>query len=165
MTQARRGSPTPVLGPWALGDMLALSICTAVGMLLIGAAWDRTNGLVAVRDQVPWLNVGISGVVIIAAGNTVWFLRGRRAVGQRRSRILPIADMRARVCGACAEASLLASQQPDKAAAPGSDLVAARTMTHYHRPDCAFAVGKAVRAANRSTHERAGRRPCGICCP
>jgi hypothetical protein len=171
MTQARRRSPTPVLGPWALADMVALSINTAVGMLLIGVAWDRTSGLVGVRDQVPWLNVAIGGVVIIAAGNTAWFLRGRRAVGQRRSGTLPTARGGMRVRGACAQASVVPSQYLDQAAESGTDFVAARTifvaariMTHYHRPECAFAVGKTVTGADRSTHERAGRRPCGICC-
>jgi hypothetical protein len=128
MTQARRRSPTPVLGPWALADIVALSINTAVGMLLIGVAWDRTSGLVGVRDQVPWLNVAIGGVVIIAAGNTAWFLRGRRAVGQRRSGTLPTARGGMRVRGACAQASVVPSQYLDQAAESGTDFVAARTI-------------------------------------
>src|SRR5947199_77054 len=44
-------------------------------------------------------------------------------------------------------------------------LVAAPNMTRYHRRACPLAAGKTVRPATRAAHERAGRRPCGVCQP
>ena len=124
-----------------------------LGVFLIGAAWWGVSGTAALDAQVGWANVGVLGVVAAGAGNVNWLLSGRRAVGERRRRLL--ADV---------------VETPVVANAPGvegdgSALVAAEEMTRFHRAGCALAVGKATSAATRAEHDREGRRPCGVCRP
>jgi hypothetical protein len=36
-------------------------------------------------------------------------------------------------------------------------------MTRFHEAGCSLVAGKQTSPASRAEHERAGRRPCGLC--
>jgi len=150
------------LRPWTGNDLVAWSLTTALGLGLVVVGWHGTSGAVEVRHQVPWLDVGVAGVVLLGAGNAGWILRGRRAVGARRARLLPLEPGAVAAAAPVAAASETAVVAPDPS---GARLVSTAAMTRYHRPDCELVVAKAAVAATRDEHVAAGRRACGVCQP
>jgi hypothetical protein len=138
--------------PWKVGDLLVVYATTAIGIVLVLAAWFQASGEVHLNDQVGWATVGSAGVIVLGAGNLAWLLAGRRSVGALRRAVLAAAP----VAGAEPAEAVLA--MPDA-------LVAARTMTRFHRPDCILVAGKSVQAHSLDTHRRRGRRPCDVCAP
>jgi hypothetical protein len=142
--------------PWRFGDAFGLALGNATGLAAIVAASVGASHEAAVRDQIPWVNLGLVGLVVTSAANGGWLLAGRRACGRLRYRLLP-AEAGAPWPGAPAAQVT--------AARPTATLVAAPAMTWYHRPDCQMVEDKDVIAARRADHEAAGRRPCGVCRP
>ena len=130
-------------------DLLALYATTFVGVLLVFLAWYEVSASTRLSSQVRWTNVGVSGVIVLGAGNLFWLLRGRRANGQLKRLLVPLVpapDARLREAAAVR-------------------LVAGRDMTRFHRADCALVTGKPVTAASEAAHHRARRQPCGVCLP
>ena len=149
-------SSTRTLPPWRLPELLFLYVTTAVGAVVLAVGWWGTSGTAKLTHQIPWLCLAAGGLIVLGAGNSLWLLLGRRAVADRRRVLLAAFD------------ALPVPAGPD--AVPATDgagprPVAATGMGHYHRPDCQLVAGKAVRAATPATHEKAGRRPCGMCRP
>lgn len=148
MSEPARGATSV---PWRLGDLLVLYATTAIGVVLVLSAWYAASDELTLADQTGWLTVGTAGVVVLGAGNLAWLLAGWRAVTLERRRV-------------CA----LVPATPAAPAAPAEvvgELVAARSMTRFHRPDCALVAGKRVRHYALATHEARGRRPCDVCQP
>jgi hypothetical protein len=88
-----------------------------------------------------------------------WLLDGHRAVVELRTAVLPHPQTVAPGVAVAAELAPLGGSAPEP-------LVALDGMRRYHRPGCPLLAGKATTtAASRSGHERAGRRPCGVCEP
>lgn len=123
-----------------------------VGAVLLLVSWWGASGTTRLRDQVTWVNVGVAGLIVSGTGIALWLLHGYRAVGERQRLLL---------------AGLETAPPPDTATTGEGDaaLVSGRGMTRYHRTDCPLVAGKPVRRAARHVHERAGRRPCGMCMP
>ena len=140
--------------PWRVGDLLLLYATTTTGCVLVLASWFAVAGEVHLNDQVPWLNAGVAGVIVLGAGNLAWLLAGRRSIGALRRALL----------SSVAAGEAPAASAPVAAASPGR-LVAGRAMTRFHRPDCLLVTGKPVRALSLETHEKRGRRPCDVCRP
>jgi len=139
--------------PWSLAGVVAIYVTTGLGLALVAASWWGTSGTVVVHDELPWLQVGIVGLVVLGTGNGVWLLAGRRAVGQRRR--LLVADV-----------DVDSLPRPGVAVTAEHPLpVAATGMRRFHRPECPLALGKPVVAATPDEHLEAGRAPCGICRP
>ena len=138
--------------PWRVGDLLLLYATTTTGCVLVLASWFAVAGEVRLNDQVPWLNAGVAGVIVLGAGNLAWLLAGRRSIGAlRRALLTSIGDD---------------APTPTPVGTPADDrLVAGRAMTRFHRPDCLLVTGKPVRALSLETHEKRGRRPCDVCRP
>ena len=141
-----------VSGPWRLGDAMSLATLNAVGIALVLTGWLMAGGRLLLHDQVPGANVAIAGIIVAGVGNAVWLLTGRRAVGLRRNVVGAAIEQRYR-------------SRPRRAAAATPNLVAAKAMTRYHRPDCVFVAERRVTANKRETHEARGRTPCGVCRP
>jgi hypothetical protein len=144
---------TPV--PWRLPNLLLLTTTTTVGLLLVLVAWAGASGSVQIDTQVRWVNVGTAGVIVLGCGNVLWFLSGRRAVGELRR--LVTSRLRPAVHG---HADSVAAD-----AAPAGVLVATQKMSRYHLAACPLAAGKAAVPATEAAHRAAGRRPCGVCLP
>ena len=136
---------------WRRADLLLLFGALGAGLLLIAVGYWGVSGTRVFDDQVSSARLAAIGVLLAQAGIVRSVIAGRRALGRRLQSTLrqPTA----------APATVGAGPQP--AAAP----VAAGDMTRYHRPGCAFVAGKAILAGSAAEHERAGRRPCGMCHP
>lgn len=141
--------------PWRLGDLLGLWLAFSLGALALLVSWWGASGTALLTRQYAWTDLGIAGAVVIACGNGLWILTGRRAVGERRRRVL---DAYAGLSSP--DATTLAPVEQE-----ANGLVASPGMRRYHRPGCQLVSGKAVAAAPIDVHERHGRRPCGICQP
>ncbi|MBW8826039.1 MAG: hypothetical protein JF603_06795 [Acidobacteria bacterium] len=145
---------------WLPGDVALLSSLNLVAAaLLVAAAWATT----ATDDlslRVAWVNLGVVGLLVAGAGNVLWLLAGRRAIGERRAELLVAPSEVGADDDATAPTRALATM-----AAPPDRLVSVARATLFHRDDCPLVQGKPVTAGIRSRHERAGRRPCGVCLP
>ena len=135
--------------PWSAKQRLTLVVLLALGAIGLIAGYTGTSGTLRVSRQVVWLNVAAAALLVSGAGVVLFLTAGRREIGQRRF-------------------GLFGNVVEDETATlPGSrsaaDLVAAASMTLYHRADCPFVEGKSVAVATAAAHEQAGRRPCGVC--
>jgi hypothetical protein len=137
--------------PWVVPDLFRWFGLLGLSAGALCVAWWCSSGTAQVHSLVTWVNVGVVAVVVGGLGNVTWLLQGRRAVTARQ-RELAGAMAAARPAGAAASA------YPDddvRVSVPGT--------TRHHRPGCVAVAGKQVERATRSAHERAGRRPCGLC--
>ncbi|GAA0612171.1 hypothetical protein GCM10009547_12750 [Sporichthya brevicatena] len=126
---------------------------TAVSVMAIGGVvwfvgWWEVSDRPTMESQISALNVAVLGMLVIGAGQALWFLRGRRAVHDRRRRLLG-AD-------AAPRQATIAVAEEDRFA--GSE-------RFYHRLDCAMVDERNWSPSPRAAHERAGRTPCGVCAP
>ena len=80
-------STTP--GPWPARGLVILVGSNAVAAVMLVVAWAGAADTPALRDQLGWLNLAVLAGVLSAATDASWLLAGRRAVGQRRRRLLP----------------------------------------------------------------------------
>jgi hypothetical protein len=139
--------------PWTGRQRLVLIVPLVVGVIGLIAGYAGTSETIRLSHQVVWVNVAGAALLVSGAGIILFLTAGRRAIGQRRLGLF----------GNVAESK--ASTDPSSATSAG-DLVAAPTMTKYHRADCSFVAGKpGVVVASAAGHEQAGRRPCGVCLP
>lgn len=144
--------------PWGDGDILGLCAASAVGLVAIVGAWYGISGSASPASQTGWLNAAMAGVVVSALGNCVWILRGRRAVGERRARLVALHE---------------GESGPD--AVPMTSWEDTRTMTvplmdtdrvraggqrRIHSADCPLVAGKNVAPALLGDGA-----PCGVCAP
>lgn len=137
--------------PWRYGDLLALLGVGIAGLALVGLAFYSSNRTDDLASQVRWVNVGVVGVLLLGVGNLLWLITGRRVVGELRRVVV------ARV------AALASAGTSDTPAVRDESFVSSRSMTKYHLRSCPLVRGKAVRASSLATHDRRGRRPCGVC--
>lgn len=140
--------------PWSRRDFVRLAVLVALGAVVCALAWNGTSTRSRLEDQTAWIALGVAGLLVAAAAQFVWVVRGRRAVAGY---------------GAQVQASV-ASLVQDRIAAPsssgsGAGFVAAEGMAHFHRSECPIAAGRPWLPEPRRAHEAAGRTPCGICAP
>lgn len=138
--------------PWRHGDALSLLTLNAVGLVLVLTGWYVAAGRLLLHDQVAGANIAVAGIIVAGAGNAVWLVAGRRALGLRRRTVARVVERRYR-------------DRPRPVTEATATLVAAKGMTRYHRADCVFAAGRPVVARRRQTHEAQGRTPCEVCRP
>jgi hypothetical protein len=136
--------------PWTAADAVRSTAVLAGGAVLLGVAWFGAATKKAVEGQVGYGVAGVIGVCIMFAGGVLWLMSGRRSVGVRVRRLLG-EPPRAR-----------AGLEPTP---PAGGLVAGDGVAHFHRTTCPMAQGRPWPVSAREHHERAGRRPCGICRP
>lgn len=139
--------------PWVVPDLFrwfGLLLLSATGLVV---AWWGVSGTARAGAQVAWVNVGVAALILGGLGNMTWLLQGRRALAIRRRALL--AEISTRADSPLAYPTDLTSMPAAR--------VAVRGTIHHHRPDCAAVVGKKVQQMSLAAHERAGRRPCGLC--
>jgi hypothetical protein len=127
----------------------------SVGLLVVFIAWWGTSGEATADDQFRWLGLGVAGMILCLVVSAVWVFSGMRAVGSRIEVALPHA----------AETVRPALELRAVERATDDVLVAGAGMRYYHRRSCRLAQGKPVRAGDRASHLKDGRRPCGVCRP
>jgi hypothetical protein len=151
MSAARSVGVTP--SPWTTMQRLLLAVLLAVGVVGLIAGYTGTSGTLRVSRQVGWVNVAGAALLVSGAGVVLFLTAGRREIGRRRLSLF-----------GGAEGAVVAVETASALSA--ADLVSAPTMTKYHRADCPFVTGKPGLAGGTAVaHEKAGRRPCGVCLP
>jgi hypothetical protein len=142
--------------PWRVADVMRFYVTTLLAVMVIAIAWWAASGTANVSTQSAWTAVAIGGLIIAGTGNVFWLLAGRTIVAVRRRQLVGFPETTPRAVA------------PEAVAPPLADtgkLVATKSMTRYHRPDCPLAVGKDARVATLEAHQKKGRRPCGVCNP
>lgn len=135
--------------PWVVPDLFRWFGLLGLSAAGLCVAWWCASGTTTVHSLVTWINVGVVAVVVGGLGNVTWLLQGRRAVTARQRELAAVL--------AATRATAPVGLYPDdvRVAVPGT--------TRHHRPGCPAVAGKAVDRAALAVHERAGRRPCGLC--
>jgi hypothetical protein len=120
--------------------------------------WYLASGEIKYSRQIGPANLAVAGLLVAGAGHVAYLMRGRRAVGERRRRLLGDPTLAPAGRAAATPAAL----HLDGAA---SETTAGDGMMRYHRKGCPLAAGRnwAVRSAEEQ--EAAGRIPCGACRP
>lgn len=134
---------------WRDGDIITLAVTTTIGLFTLIGAWFGASGSGSVPQQTLWLNLGVAGFTVFAAGNALWLLRGRRAVGDRRAALVWL------------------DTDEDEQPAP-LPAVAARSgqtvhipgASRAHRADCPLVARKQVEPTDSGEFT-----PCGVCSP
>ncbi|MPY81559.1 MAG: hypothetical protein GEV04_24940 [Actinophytocola sp.] len=126
------------------------------GLVAIAASWFFSSGSASTGIQALWLNIGVAGAVIAGIGNCVWLLRGRRAVGQRRTELISLG--RDRDFGSSA-GTVPTPDVTDTLSMP-LGVVRAAGMHKIHRQDCPLLAGKRFEPVDLRDGE-----PCGVCEP
>jgi len=143
---------------WArLGGQLGLG-CIAVGLLIIGLAWNGAASVDFVSGQIPYLlsggALGIGFITLGAAMIIVQNSRHDRALVEAQLKELNTAI--ARLANAVGGGG--AGGQNG-----GPTVVLGRSS--YHRPECRLARGKDLPKATVEAAEADGLSPCRICTP
>ncbi len=152
-----KGSPVP----WKVSDAAIFAVCTFVGLSLVLFAWYGASGSDRSSTQVECVDAAVAGALVATAGNVLWILSGRRAVGLRTARQTERLE-RFMELEPAAEAGLAASTREKPVI---DSLVAAKNLTVYHRPDCPLVDGRHVRRFNPSSSRSPAKEPCGVCLP
>lgn len=125
------------------------------GVLALLVGWIQVSASTQVDEQVSWSALSLIGAVLVCAGAGLAATSGERVFLLHLHRLAAVVDARG--------SGSTTSTGTAGPGVSGDQLVATATMSRYHRPDCPLAAGKAVAADSRAAHERAGRRPCGVC--
>jgi hypothetical protein len=144
----------PPVALWRRADLVVLAGAVGAGLILLGVGYWGVSGTRVFDDQVGAARLAAAGVLVAQAGFVWSVTRGRRALGCRLRSALPART-----------GDVAAPSGPSTGGTRSAGPLATADMTRYHRDDCAFVVGKAAGAAPVAEHERAGRRPCGVCRP
>ena len=137
--------------PWSRRNVTGFAVTAALGATLLGASYLGVSSEVQLKDQVPFLDLGIAGLLVATAGGVGRLAAGMKAVRLRKAAVVALVKWR------------FDSVETTGQAGPSNDFVAAARMTRYHRPNCSLVGGKDVSAATLADHAAAGRRPCGVC--
>lgn len=129
--------------PWSLGDARTTFFTAVGGLGVVLVGWWEASGTGRASHQTGWIVTAVVGVLILGAGNALWLLAGRRAVGVRRSRLVQVLE--AHPDGA----DILAEVDPTLVTVPGT--------ARRHRVTCMLVHGKRTVAASDQLD------PCEIC--
>jgi hypothetical protein len=145
---------------WVGGTLLP------IGTVLVLLGWYGASHTVLLFEQIPYLiSGGLLGLALVIAGGFVYFaywltllVRESRA---GRAELVAVLGRVERLL----EDNALAAPAPRRsgASAPSGRLVATKTGTMLHRPDCVAVDGKdGLREVTESTP---GMSPCKLCDP
>jgi hypothetical protein len=143
---------TPATPSWATGQSVVYLVQAAAFCLLAGSWWAISDTGTLER-QVNLLLPAVAALCVCLTACLGWVFVGRRRIALRRAQLA--VQVAARFPGPST-----ASDGARRAV-----LVAADSMTRYHRPGCQLVRGKDVRPDTRPAHEQAARRACGLCRP
>jgi hypothetical protein len=160
--QPATARPTVV---WRVEDLLRWAITVGLGGVAVAVAWYVCAGESTFSQQIGPADAAVAGLLLAGIGNAAWLLKGRRAIGERRRLLLPDVTVDPGVRRVVAVPVRVDDPWPssvDDTALP----VAGEGMERFHRPGCALTRGRSgFVEMTRHEHERAGRRPCGVCRP
>lgn len=146
--------------PWGVEAgvrSVVMTVGCGVGLIVV---WWGVAGRGVLADQVGWLTAGIAVLVVSLYALASVVIRGRRAVGERRARL--ISD------GLLDLVPLLADRPEalDDFASAGvavSDVVILVGVGLFHQAGCPMVAGRDVNVMSRSEAVAGGLEACGIC--
>jgi hypothetical protein len=138
--------------PWDRRHLIGFTVSTALGAGLLGASYLGVSAEVHLKDQVPFLDLGIAGLLVGTIGGVRWLAAVLKSVRIRKAAAVALVRWRFVPAGTAG-------------LGPTEGLVTAARMTRYHRAGCPLVAGKELTAATVAEHSTAGRRPCGVCTP
>jgi len=145
---------------WArLGGQLGLG-CIAVGLLVIGLAWNGAASVDFVSGQVPYLlSGGAIGIGLIVLGSAMVIVQN-----SRHDRSLIEAQLKELNTAIARLANAVGGGGPGgHNGGGGPQVVMGRSS--YHRPDCRLAQGKDLPVSTIEAAEAEGLSACRICTP
>jgi len=150
MTRPAPSQPGRQPYPWVVPDLFRWFALLGLSLVGTAVAWWCASGTATFNSQLTWLNVGVAAVIVGGLGNMTWLLQGRRALALRRRDVM-------------AAVEAMSSTTPSVAVVDDDVRLTVPGTTRYHRASCAAIAGKKAKAMSVAKHERAGRRPCGLC--
>ena len=138
---------------WDDRDIIRMTVTSGLGLAAIVGAWFGASGTTAVGRQAIWLEVATVGFAVSAAGWSLWLLRGRRAIGEKKAALIALTPTET-------EEPSTPRRSPRPAATMPLDLVRAPGMARVHHPECPLVAGKTVEPAAPGDGE-----PCQVCAP
>lgn len=131
--------------------------------MLYAVAWYLASGQAHSAAQMGPVNLAVAGLVVFGVANTMWLMRGHRAV-RTRARASAVGTALPDPLNRIAGLSSAGSNPGVVLDAPEPVLVAGAGV-HYHRRECPMIQGRDWSPHARHAHEATGKRPCGICRP
>ena len=138
--------------PWGRRDTTLFAVLSTIGAVLLSAAWFGSGDGQTINGQVVWIDLAVVGLLAGTLGGALWLVTGLRAVRLRKAAVEARLAVRAGVTDVAGPQASVAGT-----------FVANARMTRYHDAGCSLVAGKQTSPASRPEHERAGRRPCGMC--
>ena len=147
--------------PWGIESgvrSILLTLASGFGLII---TWYGVSGRGVFQDQIPWLSAGIVILMVSLFGQGTLIVRGRRALGERRSQLLAdsLASVeiapRAMTGGSLDTRSFAISDIERVVVVDGLNL--------FHRAGCPMLSGRATTTLTRHAARAAGLDPCGIC--
>ncbi|MGQ0631369.1 MAG: hypothetical protein ACT4P1_10020 [Sporichthyaceae bacterium] len=146
-------APRSSTSPWTTQLYVLYAVLAGIGLILFVIGTVIVNDETVYDDQVPAINIAIVGTVLTCAAGISLLVAGRRTLTARRVAVLGIVP------------AMRASVAVVSGPAASAVLIGGEGLTHFHRADCPMAAGRDWKAASAADHERAGRKPCGVCSP
>jgi hypothetical protein len=148
---------------FSLGDRWLLvvgGLLLPLGIMLVVLGWEGASNTVFVWEQLPYLiSGGLLGLALVFAGGFLYFAYWLTLL-VRENR-----EGRAQLAAVLGRVEMLLSEGGPRThrTAAAATLVATRTGTMLHRPDCVAVDGKAdLRSV---TEDQPGLTPCKLCDP
>jgi hypothetical protein len=143
--------------PWGVEAGVRTVVLTAGCGLGLGAAWWEVAGQGVFSRQIGWLTAGVMLLMVSLYALTSLVVRGRRAIGVRRSELLNDG-----ILGVLATLSIsaptLVRVEPDR-----TDVLVAKGLGLFHRPECPMVASREIERMSRLDAETDGLARCGIC--
>jgi hypothetical protein len=145
-----------------LGDQLGLGLI-AIGILLIGLAWNGAAGVDFVQGQVPYLlSGGFLGLALVVFGAALLIVQNHR-----RDRSLleaQLRDLNTAVSRLANAVGGLRGTTNGNPVAANADRVVIGSSS-YHRPDCRLVADKGLPSTTIEAARSEGLAPCRVCAP
>lgn len=147
---------------WArLGGQLGLGFA-AIGLLIIGLAWNGAASIDFVSGQIPYLlSGGAFGLGLIMIGGALIVVQNSRR--DRAMLETQLRELNAAVVRLSATVGESSNGRPDGSRGPIGTVVVGPTS--FHRPDCRLVQGKDLPSMSATAALEADLAPCRICNP
>jgi len=145
--------------------LLVGGLLLPLGLLLVVLGWWGASHTVFLFEQVPYLlSGGVLGLALVITGGFVYFAYWLTLlVRETRVERAELVAVLGRVERLLEDGAMAPAPRRAGAAAPSARLVATRTGTMLHRPDCVAVDGKdGLRDVSADTP---GMSPCKLCDP
>jgi hypothetical protein len=137
-----------------------------LGLTAFVLGWYGASNVGTVREQIPWADLSVVGLLLVVTGQVAWILAGRRAL-EHRSRAICRAsdDILSPLLTVTSSATDAGRARAVKSPGPDAGLVTAAGLTRYHRVDCLLIAGRDARPADPALIAGRRLRPCSACQP